>query len=119
MRKLIYLAIVAAVSAIFVGCDKDDDYEFYTWEYSFEVTEDGGMSEEDLHELQAAFAVSAPELTFYASEREAETLFQSVIANFRIQFDPIIGSIQHTSDIVITIRCSSPVGAFEDVIVVK
>ncbi len=120
MRKFIYLAIAAVATLFVASCGKDSDgYEWYTWEYSFEVTEDGGMSEEDLRAIEAAFNVAAPELTFEASVSDAEKFFESVMINLRMQFDPIIGSIQHTSDIVITVTCTSTAGSFQDVIVIE
>lgn len=124
MKKIFYLAMVAVISAFALSCEesskiKDDDLDFYTWNYTFDIVTTGGMSATDLEQLKAAFKVSEAELEFEATVNEAERAFNASIVGLKNSLKSIIEKVPHTSKIEITIICSSPVKRFTSTLVVE
>lgn len=120
MKKFLVLAMVAAISAFALSCDKDNDGDDirYDWTYQLVIEKSGGMSAEDLAQLNAAFDIVESQSEFEATLEEARAVFEASIESLIATLKTNVSVIPHTSEIRIVITCSSAVDSFQRVVII-
>ena len=119
MKKFIFLTVATVISALWLSsCSEkssDKDEIILTWKYNIEVVDYGGMSEENKSALDAAIDTLNKGLSsFQATVSQAEIAFDESILIFKNSFAGDIAGLEHTSAVVISVKCSSSAKTFHE-----